>query len=106
MHKLCKWMQPIVQKEVWGLPGASFGGSGGHVGAQGVTMLKNDEKVTSITLPWGPHFNTFLVLFRDFMVFGGCFFWVLVFEPFGDSIFTVLVVIFECFFEAFFVVFS
>ena len=73
---------------------------------RGAPRLKNDEKVTSITLPWGPHFGTFLVIFRDFMLFGGCFFWVFVFEPFGDSIFTVLGIIFECFFDAFLACFS
>ena len=72
---------------------------------RGAPMLKNDEKVTSITLRWGPHFGTFLVIFRDFMLFGGCFLGVFVFEPFGDSIFTVLGIIFECFVNAFFVVF-
>ena len=50
----------------------------------------------------GPHFGTFLVIVRDFMLFGGCFLGVFVSEPFGDSIFTVLGVIFECFFDAFF----
>ena len=57
-------------------------------------------------VPLGPHFGTFLVMFRDFMLFGGCFLGVLVFEPFGDSIFTVLGIIFECFFDVFWVVFS
>ena len=50
---------------------------------RGTPMLKNDEKVTSITLRWGPHFGTFLVIFRDFMLFGGCFLGVFVCEPFG-----------------------
>ena len=56
---------------------------------RGTPMLKNDEKVTSITLRWGPHFNTFLVIFRDFMLFGSCFLGVFAFEPLGASIFTV-----------------
>ena len=68
-------------------------------------MLKKDEKVTSSTLGLGLCFGTFLVIFRDFMLFGGCFLGVFVFEPFGDSIFTVLGIIFECFFDVFFVVF-
>ena len=68
---------------------------------RGAPMLKNDEKGSRIPFFLGPHFGTCLVFFRDFMVFGGCFFWVLVFEPFGDSIFTVLGVIFECFFDGF-----
>ena len=72
---------------------------------RGAPMLKNDEKVTSITLRFGPHFGTFLVIFRDFMVFGGCFLGVFVFEPFGDSICTVLGIILGCFFHVFFVVF-
>ena len=70
-----------------------------------VPMLKNDEKVTSITLRWGPHFGTFLVIFRDFMLFGGCFLGVFVCEPFEDSIFNVLGIIFECLFDVFLVVF-
>ena len=68
---------------------------------RGAPMLKNDEKVTSITLRWGPHFGTFLVIFRDFMLFGGCFLGVFVFEPFGDSICTVFGIILECFFDVF-----
>ena len=72
---------------------------------RGAPMFKNDANVTSSTLGLGPHFGTFLVIFRDFMLFGGCFLGVLVFEPFGDSIFTVLGIIFECFFDVFFVVF-
>ena len=38
------------------------------------------------------------------MLFGGCFLGVVVVDPFGDSIFMVLGIIFECLFDAFFVV--
>ena len=72
---------------------------------RGAPMLKNNEKWSICIAFGGPHFGTFLVIFRDFMLFGGCFLGVLVFEPFGDSIFTVLGIIFECFVDAFFVVF-
>ena len=67
--------------------------------------MKCDEKVTSITLRWGPHFGIVLVIFGNFVLFGGCFLGVFVFESFGDSILAVLGIIFECFADAFFVVF-
>ena len=89
--------------------GGFLGASGGPLGAlwvsRGAPRLEKSEKVSSWTPPRGPHFGTFLVIFRDFMLFGGCFLGVFVFEPFGDSIFTVLGIIFECFFDVFFVVF-
>ena len=43
---------------------------------RGAPMLKNDEKVTSITLRWGPHFGTFSVLCRTLKHFLERFFWV------------------------------
>ena len=68
-------------------------------------MLKKYEKGRCLHQFSGPHFGAFLVIFRDFMLFGGCFLRVFVFESFGDSIFTVLGIIFECFFDVFWVVF-
>ena len=72
---------------------------------RGGPMLKNDEKGSRIHVFWRPHVGTFLVIFRDFVLFGGCFLGVFVFKPFGDSILTVLGLILECFFDVFFVVF-
>ena len=68
-------------------------------------MLKNDEKGSRIGVFWEPHFGTCLVLFRDFMLFGGCFLGVFVFKPFGDSIFTVLGTNLSVFFSTFFKLF-
>ena len=65
-------------------------------------MLKKDEKVTSITLDLGPHFGLFWVIFANLVLLGNCFWDVFVFASFADSIFTVLGIIFECFFDAFF----
>ena len=71
------------------------------MGAQGTPILKNDEKVTSITLRLGPHFGIVFVIFGDFVLFGGSLLRVFVFESFRDSILAVLGIIFECFADAF-----
>ena len=68
---------------------------------RGAPMLKKDEKVTSITLGLGPHFGIFWIIFANFVLLRSCFLRIFVFESFGDSISTVLGVIFECFFDAF-----
>ena len=72
---------------------------------RGAPMLKKDPKGSRINIFLGPHFGSFLVIFRDLMLFGGCFLGVFVWEPFGDSILTVLGIILECFFDGFLVCF-
>ena len=89
--------------------GGFLGASGGPLGAmwvpRGAPRLKKSEKVSSWTPPRGSILEPIFGYFRDFMLFGGCFLGVFVFEPFGDSIFTVLGFILDCCFAVFFVVF-
>ncbi len=101
--KMCEnWSKNDSKLPLGGFLGPLLEALGAMWVPRGGPRLKNDEKGSRIHVFWGPHFGTFLVFFCDFMLFGGCFLGVLVFEPFGDSIFTVLVIIFECFFDAFF----
>ena len=85
-----KWVPKRGKMEAWGLPGTSFGGSGGHVGAQGSPIRKNNKKRNSIQVFLGSLFATFLLTFPIFVLFGTCFLRVFVFTPFGHSIYTVL----------------
>ena len=82
----------------WRLPWASFGGSGGHVGAQSAPMQKKDQKKISSVIFCGSIFSTFLLTFPIFVLFGTCFLQVFVFTPFGHSICTVLGTILRSFF--------
>ena len=85
-----------------GFLGRLLDGLGAMWVRRGAPMPKKDEKVTSITLSLGPHFGIFWVIFANLVLLGSCFWNVFVFASFGDSIFTVLGIIFECFFDAFF----
>ena len=104
--KMCQnWSKNDSKLPLGGFLGPLLEALGALWVPRGAPMLKKYEKGRCLHQFSGPHFGAFLVIFRDFMLFGGCFFWVFVFEPFGDSIFTVLGIIFECFFDVFWVVF-
>ena len=55
-----------------------------------VPMLKNDEKVTSITFRLGPHFATFWVFFHTLELLLERFFWFFVQMRFGTDFGVVL----------------
>ena len=104
--KMCEnWSKNDSKLPLGGFLGPLLEALGAMWVPRGAPMLKKYEKGRCLHQFSGPHFGAFLVIFRDFMLFGGCFLGVLVFEPFGDSIFTVLGIIFECFFRCFWVVF-
>ena len=83
--------------------GGFLGSLGGPLGAlwvsRGAPRLEKSEKVRSWTPrpPGGPIGSPLLLIFHEFMLFGSCFLGIFVFDPFGDSILTVLGIIFECF---------
>ena len=92
--------------EAWGLPGTSFGGSGGHVGARpfciGPALLHRAKKGIVIPAFLGPHFGTCWALFRNLKDFWERFFWVSVWIGFGTDFGVVFGVNLRCFWSVFF----
>ena len=88
--------------EAWVLPGSSFGSSGGHVGAQGASMLKNDGKGSCLHQFSGPHFGTCLILFCNLEHCLERFFWVSVWIGFGTDFWVVFGMNWKCFWSVFF----
>ena len=86
----------------WGLRGDLLEPCGSPLVARGSKIAKKWVGGPPLGDPVG---GPFLLIFRNLRLLWWCFFFDLFFDRFRDSIFIVLKVIFECFFDASFVVF-
>ena len=99
------WSKNDSKLPLGGFLGPLLGALGAMWVPRGASRLEQTKKGIVLLAFLGPHFGTFLIIVGDFMLFGGCFLGVFVWEPFGDSILTVLGIILECFFDGFLVCF-
>ena len=60
--------------EAWGLPGTSFGGSGGHVGAQGGPNRQRVRKRVDLSRFFGTPFSHMFGTFSQFEALFGALF--------------------------------
>ena len=84
-----------------GLLEASWGLRGDLWEPCGSPGVSRGSKTASRVTSWGPFGGSFLVVFRNFKVFGSCFFGVVFWYHFGDLIYMVLRSILGSFFDVF-----